>query len=160
MRRTPSVRQAAASCAVKISFLGSFSFSVSVSLFDSISNSVSVSDSFSISFSGGQSGDKRGTVGRHCHPFFPFMGEADAPARECSMCSSADLLHQTCIQKEKVFRIESSGSKGMPSGNTTSSPSPFADGRKPFPFLRKNKNPPPHVRRGSESVCSDSGLFR
>ena len=125
MRRTSSVRQAAASCAVKISFLGSFSFSLSVSLFDSISNSVSVSDSFSISFSGGQSGDKRGTVGRHCHPFFPFMGEADAPARECSMCSSADLLHQTCIQKEIVFRIESSGSKGMPSGNTTSSPFPL-----------------------------------
>ena len=55
-------------------------------------------------------GDNRGTVGRHCHPFFPFMGEADAPARECSMCSSADLLHQTCIQKEKLFRLESSGS--------------------------------------------------
>ena len=54
-------------------------------------------------------GDKRVTVGRHCHPFFPFMGEADAPARECSMCSSADLLHQTCIQKEKLFRLESSG---------------------------------------------------
>jgi hypothetical protein len=88
------------------------------------------------------------------------MGEADAPARECSMCSSADLLHQTCIQKEKLFRLESSGSKGMPSGNTTSSPFPFTGDRKPFPFLRKNKNPPPHVRRGGESVCSDSGLFR
>ena len=104
-------------------------------------------------------GDNRVTVGRHCHPFFPFMGEADAPARECSMCSSADLLHQTCIQEEKKFRLESSGSEGMASGNTTSSPSPFTGDRKPFPFLRK-KNPPPHVRRGSESVCSDSGLFR
>ena len=107
-RRTPSVRQAAPPGAAKSSSSVCNSIFVYCSVFDSVyvynSIFVSVSDSFSVSFSGGQSGDKRGTVGRHCHPFFPFMGEPTLPPENARCAVSARILHPSLHTGEPALR--------------------------------------------------------